>query len=141
MKNFVYLLAFATSQSFSCEPNFVSDLRPELETAFKTTAFGALVDKYGGPGSVQIRLQNLYDDDNPLTIIRFDNLSGLATWFDEKHKHANSMFVPEKVTCREFDCNYVLPEQTLHHGTYLLGFETVMIGECTYVTELSLSWE
>jgi hypothetical protein len=144
MRIFPCLFMFATSQSFSCEPTDIPDIpdiRRDVEIAFKDKSMTALVGKYGGAVPVQIRRLHFYDDESPLTILRFDNLLALATWFDDTHKHASSMFVPDKGTCGEFECRYELPEFTLHHGTYLMGFETARIEHCTYLTEVSFSWE
>jgi len=50
------------------------------------------------------------------------------------------MFIPSPVHCRGKGCTCAVPEHTLHHGVYLLGFETTKARQCTRLTQLHIDW-
>jgi hypothetical protein len=141
MKSLLCLLALVTSPCFACDFTDMATLRMDVEAAFESRSLTQLVERYSAPGPVQVRVQNFYDDDFPLQIRDFGDLAALAAWFDETHESAPVMFVPEKAYCDEFECLYDLPDETLHHGIYLLGFESLLHKDCRVLREVSISWE
>src|SRR5262245_55221387 len=108
MKGLLHLLAFVSFPCFACEFTDMATLKNDVEAAFKSRSLAQLVERYSAPGPVQVRVQNFYDDDFPLQIRNFDDLSALAAWFDETHDSAPVMFVPDKAYCNEFECLYDL---------------------------------
>jgi hypothetical protein len=119
-------------------------MRKDVETAFAAKSFGTLSAKYGESQSVELKLENEYEEDSPVTLFRFNDVNELSRWFQEKHQHAEHMFVPEPVTCRDFggelSCKYELPALTLHHGNYLLGFKARREEQCTFLTQVYIYW-
>ena len=110
-------------------------MRKDVEAAFLGKSFAALSAKHGKSQSVELKLEDEYEEDSPVTILSFSGLNELSRWFQEKHQHTDHMLVPEPVVCLdfggEFSCEYELPALTLHHGKYLLGFKAKREEQCT----------
>ena len=140
MKHILFLLSLVTSQCVSCESVNIETMRKDVEAAFVAKSLATLSAKYKGSESVELKLENEYEVESPITILRFDGVSELSRWFHEKHQHAEHMFVPKPAVCRdfggEFGCEYDLPALTLHHGNYLLGFKARREGRCTALTQV-----
>jgi hypothetical protein len=144
MKHALYLLALVTSQCISCELASIEVMRKDVEAAFAAKSFTDLLAKYGESQSVEVKLEDEYEEENPVTVLKFSGIGELARWFHEKHQHTEHMFVPEPVVCRDFGggfgCEYELPTLTLHHGKYLLGFKARREGQCTLLAQVFIYW-
>jgi hypothetical protein len=144
MKHALYLLALVSSSCISCELANLDAMRKDVEAAFAAKSFADLSVKYGGSQTIELKLEDEYEDENPITIFKFSGIGELSRWFHEKHQYAEHMFVPEQVVCRdfggEFGCEYELPALTLHHGKYLLGFKARREGQCTLLTAVYIHW-
>jgi len=137
---FLYLLALVASPCMSCELVDVDAIRKDVEAAFARKSFAGIAAKYGESESVELKLQDEYEEESPVTVFKFNSISALSRWFHEKHEHTGQMLIPEHVVCRDFDCEYGLPALTLHHGTYLLGFKAKREGQCTLLTQVYIYW-
>lgn len=111
-----------------------------MEKAFLSKSFLALANKHGESQGLQLVLENEYDEENPTVVLEFKSVAELSTWFLEKHEFSERMIIPSPVNCGSDGCTYALPELTLHHGIYLLGFEARKIGRCTPLTQLRIHW-
>jgi hypothetical protein len=144
MKHTLYLLSLLTSQCISCELVSIDAMRKDVEAAFVAKSFAKLSAKYGEFQPVELKLEDEYEEENPITIFKFSRVGELSRWFHEKHQYTEHMFVPEPVVCRdfggEFGCEYELPALTLHHGKYLLGFKARREGQCTVLTQVHIYW-
>jgi hypothetical protein len=144
MKYTLYLLSLVTSQCISCELVSIEAMRKDVEAAFAAKSFATLSVRYGGSQSVELKLEDEYEEESPVTIFRFSGVNELSRWFHEKHQYTAHMFVPEPVVCRdfggEFGCEYELPALTLHHGKYLLGFKARREGQCTVLKQVYIYW-
>lgn len=144
MKHALYLLALVTSQCISCELVSIEAMRKDVEAGFAAKSFAQLPAKYGESQSVELKLEDEYEEESPVTLFKFSGVGELSRWFHEKHQYTEHMFVPEQVVCRDFGgevgCEYELPALTLHHGKYLLGFKARREGQCTLLTQVYIYW-
>lgn len=136
----LYLLVLVALRSGACESGNIDVVRKDVEEAFSSKSFSSIAARYGESRDVQVTLENEYDEENPSLNLEFKNISALSTWFFEKHGHSENLIIPSPVVCRPAGCAYQLPELTLHHGVYLLGFEIRKAGECTLLTRLHIYW-
>jgi hypothetical protein len=144
MKHALYLLALVTSQCIACESVSIEAMRKDVEASFAAKSFGEISAKYGESQSVELKLENEYEDEEPVSITKFSSVGELSRWFGEKHQYIEHMLVPEQVVCRDlgdgFSCEYELPALTLHHGVYLLGFTARREGQCTLLAQVYIYW-
>jgi len=144
MKHTLLALSLVTSQCISCDLVSIETMRKDVEAAFTAKSFATLSPKYGESPAVELKVEDEYEDERPVSIIRFNDVEELSHWFREKHQDAEHMVVPEPVVCRDFgsdfSCEYELPALTLHHGKYLVGFKARRAGQCTVLTQVSIYW-
>jgi hypothetical protein len=140
MKFCLYLLVLVTTQCVSCELADVETIRKDVEAAFAGKSFTGIAEKYGESKLVELKLENEYEEENPITIFKFNSLSELSEWFYEKHQATEHMLIPGQVVCRALSCEYELPPLALHHGTYLLGSKSKRVGQCTSLTQIYIYW-
>jgi len=133
------LLLCADGASAACKPADIDVLRKDVENAFSTKSFADIANEYGESQGAQVILENEYDDENPTVTIEFKSIAELSKWFFEKHEFSEHMIIPPRIECTVKGCAYELPELTLHHGIYLLGFE-VKTGRCTSLLRLHIYW-
>jgi hypothetical protein len=134
------LFVLVASNSGACELASTAALRKDVEDAFVSKSFAQLVDKYGDKHPVQLVLENEYDEENPTLYRLFDSVSAFSTWFVKMHDHSDNMFIPSPVTCGIGTCRYQQPQLTMHHGYYLLGFESERREGCTLLTKVHIQW-
>lgn len=139
MNTYLCLALLVAFECGACEPTSIEGLRKEVEKAFSSKSFLG-VSKYGESQRLRVILENEYDEENPTVTLEFRSISELSAWFFEKHEFSEHMIIPLPVRCRGVSCTYALPELTLHHGIYLLGFETRKVGQCTPLTQLHIYW-
>ena len=140
MKNFLCLVTFAAQQAAACELPDVAKLRSEVEAAFAVKSFAGFALRHGVSGPVWIKVENEYDEKKPTRVVKFENVLELSAWFHEIHHHDPTMIIPEKVSCNISSCVYELPEQTLHHGIYLTGFDSERVAGCLSLIRISIHW-
>lgn len=140
MKLCICLLLLIAAPCRACEPAGIEGLRKDVEQAFSAKSFASIADKYGDSPGVQLTLENEYDEQNPTTRLTFESIAALSQWFFEKHEFSEHMIVPSPLACRSESCAYQLPELTLHHGVYLLGFEAKRAGQCMVLSQLRIHW-
>ena len=133
-------MLLVASQCASCELADIEIYRRDVEKAFSSKSFLGVAEKYGDSKLVEVILENEYDEDNPTVVRKFNSISEFSEWFLEKHQFNENMILPAPVVCRDHGCRYQLPELALHHGTYLLGFDTTKVGRCTLLTRIHIHW-
>ena len=140
MKYYLCAFALAAQQCFSCELSDIRALKIEVEAAFEVKSFAGFALRHGVSGPVWIRVKNKYDEEKPVRVIKFEDVLELSGWFHEMHHHDPSMIIPEEVSCSRSSCMYELPEQTLHDGIYLTGFESEQVAGCLSLIRISIHW-
>jgi hypothetical protein len=140
LKPYLCLLLLAAFACDACDPVNIEGLRKDVEEAFLSKSFLSIANKYGDAQRVRLILEDEYNEESPTMSLEFKSISELSTWFFEKHEYAEHMIIPSPVHCRGNACTYAAPELTLHHGVYLLGFETRKVGRSTPLTQLHIQW-
>ena len=139
MKYCIILLALVTQQSLSCEfTEIKTTFRHDVEDAFEAKSFEALAEKYEASGPVTFSSESEYDEENPTTTYEFPDILAFSTWFYDRHQHISSMIIPDQVACNYSTCVYELPELTLHHGVYLVGFARKEVARCTSLVHVTV---
>ena len=140
MKPYLCVLLLAVFECGACGPANLEGLRKDVEAAFLSKSLLGIATKYCDSQGVRVTVENESDHENPTVILEFKSVSELSTWFFEKHEFSEQMIIPSPAHCRGEGCTYALPELTLHHGVYLLGFEARKVGRCTPLTQLHIDW-
>jgi hypothetical protein len=140
LKLCLYLSLLLALPCGACERTTIEATRKDVEKALVSKSFLDIADRYAASQQIRVVLENEYDEANPTVTLTFKNLAELSKWFFEKHEYSEHMIIPSAAVCRAEGCKYQLPESTLHHGIYLLGFETRQVGRCTSFTQLHVHW-
>jgi hypothetical protein len=138
MKYCLCAIALFAQPCISCELHDIGALKIEVESAFEVKSFAGYVLRHGVSGPVALTVENEYDEDKPRRLIDFKNIMQLSAWFHEMHESVSNMIVPEVVSCNPLSCTYKLPQQTLHHGVYLTGFEGKRVAGCLTLVRMSI---
>ena len=132
---FILFLCF-TSESYSCERLTAEALKHTVELAFTKKSFSLLGDSIHRDQPITLKVENEYDEEQPISLYHFDELSAMSDWFYDQYQYAASMLIPMRLACDSFGCSYELPRTTLHHGIYLLGFQTKPGKQCVELTSM-----
>lgn len=130
----------ASAHRAACKPFEGEVFRADLEQAFDSASFDAYLAKYGDHGPVELVVENEYDEDQEMRVSKYGSLAALAAWFQDAHGHGQSMIIPESRSCRGRQCDYQLPENTLHHGTYLTGYAADETAGCAALVRFAIHW-
>lgn len=136
MKLVAFLAMLISAQCLSCELASVDEARKDVEEAFLGKSFSTLSEKYGGTRSIALKVENEYNEDTPVSVHRFKDLSELSTWFINEYHYVPRMLIPEQHSCRTSSCEYTFPPTTTHHALYLFGFKIKKSRQCTRITEI-----
>ena len=128
------------SNSYACELVSVEKLKQDIEQAFLTKSFIEFSRKYGDSGFVELKVENEYNEEKPIETHTFKNILAMNDWFWKMHQYTGSMLIPEPVKCDKNNCSYDLPRYTLHHGAYLLGFESSRVKKCSKLKSIYIYW-
>lgn len=110
-----------------CSP--LSDYRQTIEEHFQLGQLSSMLSKQQ---AITIVLDNEYDEQTPRRRLKLSPPEA-RNWLDTLINSSETRLAPTPVRCQNNGCRYHVPELTLHHAIYLLGWQRQLNKKCSVI--------
>jgi len=138
LRIYFVLLVLLSFPVMACQGISADAMKVNIESSFLNKSFIDLLKNDIGTPSVQLVVEDEYDEDQPISKYSYQNLESFSKAFFSMEQYTNSMIVPQRYICLSLGCDYMPPRLTLHHATYLVDFSFTLNHTCLKKIKISI---